>query len=94
MVYVFWFILFALKVFYKTDTQDFLSYGIHKEKPIFTQSTIGHKNIYIKKDINGLYVYRFILFAVEIGFRSDVIPINSWDWKIKKKKKSTFNFNH
>ena len=59
--------------------QDFLDCGTHKEKPIFTQRTIGHKNIYIKKDIDGLYVYWFILFVVEIGLRSSVIPVNGWN---------------
>ena len=49
MVYVFWFISFALKIFYKTDSYKiFLAWG-HKEKPIFTQTTIGHKNIYKEK---------------------------------------------
>ena len=49
--------------------QDFSDCGTHKEKPIFTQRSIGHKYIYIKKDIDGLYVYWFILFVVEIGLR-------------------------
>ena len=87
MVYVFRFISFALKVFYKTDLcKTFSTVGPIKKKPIFTQRTIGHKNIYIKKDIDGLYVYWFILFVVEIGLRLSVIPVNGWDWKLKKKK--------
>ena len=60
--------------------------GPIKKKPIFTQRTIGHKNIHIKKDIDGLYVYRFILFIVEIGLRSTIILVNGWEKKI-------FNFN-
>ena len=31
-----------------THTRFFLAWG-HKEKPIFTQTTIGHKNIYKEK---------------------------------------------
>ena len=45
MVYVFWFISFTLKVFYKIDLYKIFSAVGHKEKPIFTQTTIGHTNI-------------------------------------------------
>ena len=33
------------KYFIRLTIQDFLSCGTHKEKPISTQTTIGHKNI-------------------------------------------------